>query len=344
VADGAVRAIRERKSTYSVFEGIPELRRAIAQKLREDNGIDADPDTQIVMTVGASGGFATTINACLDPGDGVVLFEPYYGYHLNALLVAGLVPQFVTTRPPAFAFDPAALEAALTPATRAVVVCTPGNPSGKMWTRPELMALAEIARRRDLIVITDEVYEYIRYDARPHVSPASLPELSDRTVTIMGLSKTFSITGWRLGYTVADPETTRAIGLVNDLYYVCAPTPLQHGAAAGFTAPKSYFTDLGSSFQRKRDLTVAALRAAGFAPFVPEGAYYILADFTTLGWPDARTAALQLLERTGVAAVPGTAFYRGDPGDRLLRFCFAKEDAILTEACRRLGTVSGPKP
>jgi aminotransferase len=205
-----------------------------------------------------------------------------------------------------------------------------------MWTVDELRALARIARQRDLLVITDEVYEYIRYDSRPHVSPASLPELADRTVTITSLSKTFSITGWRLGYTVADPDTSRAIGLVNDLYYVCAPTPLQHGAAAGFAAPKSYFSELGSSFQRKRDLTVEALRAAGFAPFVPEGAYYILADFSALGWPDARTAAMQLLERTGVASVPGTAFYRGEPGDRLLRFCFAKEDPILEEACRRL--------
>jgi len=188
-------------------------------------------------------------------------------------------------------------------------------------------------------VITDEIYEYIRYDGRPHVSPASIPGLRERTVSIMGLSKTFSITGWRLGYAVAPEEMTRAITLVNDLYFVCAPTPLQLGAAKGFDAPRSYFDELQSGYQRKRDLICAALQRGGLPPVVPEGAYYVLADCARLGFPTSRAAAMHLLETTGVASVPGSAFYRGAEGERLLRFCFAKDDGVLEEACRRIAAL-----
>src|SRR3954462_13358428 len=259
VRDGAIAAIRENRSTYSLAEGAAELRQAIARKLQRDNGLRADTATEICVTVGASGAYAAAIHALLDPGDGILLLEPYYGYHLNAALVAGLVPEFVTLRAPDFALDESALEAAITPRTRAVVVCTPSNPSGKMFTREELEILSRVARKHDLLVITDEIYEYIRYDGRAHVSPASIDGLADRTVTIMGLSKTFSITGWRLGYAVARPELARPIALVNDVYSVCAPTPLQLGAAAGFGAPASYFESLRSSYQKKRDMICEAL-------------------------------------------------------------------------------------
>jgi aminotransferase len=334
VRDGAIAAIRENRSTYSFAEGTLELRQAIARKLQRDNGLQADPLTEICVTVGASGAFACAINALLDPGDGILLFEPYYGYHLNAAVVAGLTPEFLALEPPDFTLSEASLEAALTPRTRAIVVCTPGNPSGKMYTRAELQALARVAEKRDLLVITDEIYEYIRYDGREHVSPALFAR--DRTVSIMGLSKTFSITGWRLGYSVAPEAMTRAITLVNDLYYVCAPTPLQLGAAAGFAAPRSYFDELQSGYQRKRDLLCSALRAARLTPVVPEGAYYVLADCTALGQSTSRDAAMHLLEKTRVASIPGSAFYRGQTGERLLRFCFAKDDDVLEEACRRL--------
>ena len=336
VREGAIRAIRENKSTYSFAEGTRELREAIAGKLSRDNGLQADPSSEICVTVGASGAYSCAIHALLDPGDGILLFEPYYGYHLNAAIVAGLTPQFVTLRAPGFALDEAALEAALTPATRAMVVCTPGNPSGKMFSKAELAVLARVAQKHDLLVITDEIYEYIRYDGRPHVSPASIAGLRERTVTIMGLSKTFSITGWRLGYAVGPEELIRAITLVNDLDYVCAPTPLQLGAAAGFDAPQSYFDELQSGYQRKRDRICEALHAAHLEPIVPQGAYYVLADCARLGQPTARGAAMELLERTRVASVPGSAFYRGAAGEGLLRFCFAKDDAVLDEACRRL--------
>jgi len=336
VREGAIAAIRENRSTYSFAEGTIELRQAIARKLLQDNGLEADPLTQICVTVGASGAYTAAIHALLDPGDGILLLEPYYGYHLNAALVAGLVPRFATLTPPDFALREEALEAAVAPGTRAVVVCTPSNPSGKMFTREELGILARVAKRHDLLVITDEIYEYIRYDGRPHVSPASIDGLRERTVTIMGLSKTFSITGWRLGYAYAPAEMTRAITLVNDLYFVCAPTPLQLGAARGFAAPRSYFDELQSGYQRKRDAICSALRRAQLPPIVPQGSYYVLADCTRLGFPTSREAAMHLLESTRVASVPGSAFYRGAEGEKLLRFCFAKDDAVLEEACGRL--------
>ncbi len=336
VRDGAIQAIRENRSTYSFAEGTLELRKAISEKLLRDNGLQADPASEICVTVGASGAYAAAINALCDPGDGILLFEPYYGYHLNAALVAGLVPQFVTLSPPDFTLREEALRAAITPKTRAVVVCTPSNPSGKMFSREELSALARVAKDQDLLVITDEIYEYIRYDGRAHVSPASVGGLRDRTVSIMGLSKTFSITGWRLGYAVAPAELTRAITLVNDLYYVCAPTPLQLGAAAGFAAPRSYFDELQSGYQRKRDALCSALAAAGLPPIVPQGAYYVLADCSRLGLSTSRAAAMHVLETARVASVPGSAFYRGAEGEKLLRFCFAKDDEVLAEACGRL--------
>jgi aminotransferase len=336
VRDGAIEAIRAGHSSYSFAEGIEPLRRAIAEKLERDNGIRANPKNEIVVTAGSSGAYASALFALLDPGDGILLFEPYYGYHLNTALVAGLEPQFVTLAAPEFRLDEARLRAALRPNTRAIVVCSPSNPSGRMFDVDELRLLDRIARERDLWVITDEIYEYIRYDGREHISPATVGSLSERTVTIMGLSKTFSITGWRLGYAVAREEVARRIALVHDLFFICAPTPLQHGVAAGFAAPKSYFDDLQARFARKREWTCDALFEAGLEPIEPEGAYYVLADVTGLGYDTSREAALSILERTQVAVIPGTSFYQGDDGERFVRVCYAKEDDVLQEACRRL--------
>ena len=342
VRDGAIEAIRAGHSTYSFAEGIEPLRRAIAIKLERDNGLRADPATEIVVTAGSSGAYASALFALLDPGDGIVLFEPYYGYHLNTALVAGLEPQFVTLDAPRFRIDEARLRAAVRPNTRAIVLCSPSNPSGHMLDEEELRSVERIAREHDLWVITDEIYEYIRYDGRPHLSPAAIGSLAERTVTIMGLSKTFSITGWRLGYAVAREDVARAIALVHDLFFICAPTPLQHGVAAGFAAPKSYFDSLQSEFARKREWTCAALERAGLQPIVPEGAYYVLADVSRLGHETSRDAALAILERTKVATVPGTSFFQ-DPnlGERFVRVCYAKEDPVLQQACERLAALRG---
>lgn len=335
VAAAAVEAIRAGKSLYSYAEGTADLRQAIARKLERKNGITADPLEEIVVTVGASGAFTATLHGLLDPGDGLLVFEPFYGYHVGCARVAGLDVQVAELSAPDFAVDEAALEAAVRPNTRAVVVCTPANPSGKMWTLSELEALERIAERHDLLVITDEIYEDITY-GREHVSPASVGGLGKRTVTILGLSKTFSITGWRLGYAVARPELARPIKLVSDLFYVCAPTPLQHGVAAGFELPESFYDELRAGYARKREVLCAALDAAGLTPIVPEGAYYVLADAGRLERPTSREAAMELLERVGVAAVPGAAFFGPGRGEGLLRFCYASELEVIEEAARRL--------
>ncbi|MEU8824625.1 aminotransferase class I/II-fold pyridoxal phosphate-dependent enzyme [Streptomyces sp. NPDC048636] len=336
VAEAAKAAIDAARSVYSYPEGDVALREAIAAKLARDNGIQARPDTEIVVTVGATGAYTAAINALLDPGDGILLMEPYYGYHLNAAVVAGLEPHCLTLEPPGFTVTEDALRAALRPHTRALVVCTPANPSGKMFGRAELEAIARVAHERDLLVITDEIYEYIRFDGRPHLSPCTVGGLWPRTVTIMGLSKTFSITGWRMGYAVAPAPLARAITLVNDLYYVCAPTPLQHGVTAGFALPADYFAGLATDYRRKRERLCGALTAAGTRPIVPQGAYYVLADVSDWGFATAREAATELVERGKVASVPGGAFYRGAAGDQLLRFCFAKDDDVLDTACERI--------
>jgi aminotransferase len=336
VAEAAKAAIDANKSTYTYPEGDLALRLAISAKLARDNGIQAQADSEIVVTLGATGAYAAAINALLNPGDGILLMEPYYGYHLNCAVVAGLEPQFLTLAPPEFALTERALRAAVRPNTRAIVVCTPANPSGKMFDRAELEAIARVAHERDLLVITDEIYEYIRYDGRPHISPATVGGLWPRSVTIMGLSKTFSITGWRMGYAVAPEPLARAMTLVNDLYYICAANPLQHGVTAGFGLPAGYFAGLASDYQRKRDQLCGALTATGMEPIVPEGAYYVLADISGWGFASAREAAMALLERGKVASVPGSAFYRGATGEGLLRFCFAKDDDVLDEACRRI--------
>ncbi len=336
VASGAKAAIDGGHSIYTYPEGLPELRTAIAEKLARDNGITADPESEIVVTVGASGAFVCACTALLDPGDGILIMEPYYGYHLNTAIVCGLEPQFITLRPPEFTLTEDAVRAAVRPNTRAIVVCTPSNPSGKMYSEAELEAIARVAHEHDLLVITDEIYEYIVHDGRRHISPATVGGLAERSVTIMGLSKTFSITGWRIGYCIAPAAMAQAITLVSDLFYICAPAPLQHGVAAGFGAPKSFFDALATDYQRKRDKFCDALDAAGLTPIIPQGAYYVLVDNSVLGKATALEAAMTLLERVKVASIPGTAFYRGDTGESLLRFCFAKEDDVLDEACRRI--------
>lgn len=336
VAAAAKAAIDAQKSIYSYAEGILELRQAIAEKLARDNHLSADPHTEIMVTSGSTGAFTAVMMGLLDPGDGLLLMEPYYGYHLSCALVSGIEPHYLTLEPPEFTLTEEALRASIRPNTRAVMVCTPSNPCGKMFSRAELEILDRVAAERDLLVITDEIYEYIRYDGREHISPATVGSLGERTVSIMGLSKTFSITGWRLGYAVAPAAMTQAMTLVHDLYYICAPTPLQHGVTAGFSLPMSYFEDLQAKYRAKRDMLADALSDAGLTPIVPQGAYYMLADVSSLGFATAKEAAMHVLEQARVAAIAGSAFYRGETGEGLLRFCYAKDDDDLAEACRRL--------
>jgi aminotransferase len=336
VAAGAIEAIKRGDAVYSYPEGILPLREAIAGKLRRENQIEADPMSEIVVTSGASGAYTAAIHALLDPGDGILMFEPYYGYHRNAAAVAGLIPQFVSLEGPGYEVTLDALRAGIQENTRAVVVCTPANPSGKMWSVAELELLAQVARENDLIVITDEIYESITYGEAEHISPATVSDLRERSVTIMGLSKTFSITGWRLGYAVTKPEWAQAMTIVHDLFYICAPTPLQHGVTAGFSMPDSFYTEMRAQYARKREVLCEALSAAGLDPTWPQGAYYVLADMSKLGKETALEASMELLKRTGVASVPGSAFYRGDKGESSARFCFALSEDLVSRAATSL--------
>ncbi len=341
VLEAAARAVRsDDVSTYSKFEGVDPIREVIAEKYRWYNGLTVDPDQHVVTTIGATGAFNCVVQALFDPGDELIIFEPYYGYHLNTMKVGGLAPKFVTLEPPDWQITREMLDAALTEQTRGLILCTPTNPSGKVVSREELQIIADFCIDNDLLAVTDEIYEFIVYDDVEHISLATLDGMWERTVTMSGFSKTFSITGWRLGFIAAHEEFAGSIGLVNDLFYVCAPTPLQHGVAEGMhELPRDYYAEMARDYQKKRDLFCGALTEAGLEPFVPDGAYYVLADITPLGCDDDRAAAMRILEEVGVASVPGSSFFVSDVGKTLTRFCYAKRWPVLEEACERLSSL-----
>ena len=337
VRRAAQAAVEAGVNTYTRSDGLPELRAALAAKMKRDSGLSYDPEGEIVVTSGATGAFYVAAQALLEAGDEVVLFEPYYGYHRNTLEALGAVPVYVPLGARDFAVDFAALERALGPRTRALVVNTPGNPSGKVFSKQELARLGDIVRARDLWLFTDEVYEHFVFDGRKHVSPAALPGLRERTITMNALSKTFAITGWRIGWVAAPRALAEAFAHLHDLVYVCAPAPLQAACAAGLgKLDPEYYAAIGAEYQRKRDQLCDALAGAGLAPRVPEGSYFALADLSRFPGRNGDERALALLERSGVACVPGTAFWHGAEGDAVGRFCFGKTDADLAEACRRL--------
>jgi len=340
VRRAAGEAIEAGANTYTRSDGIPELRAALAAKLRRDNQLDYDPNAEIVVTSGATGAFYVAAQALLEPADEVVLFEPYYGYHRNTLEALGVRPVYVPLAGREFALDLPALESRLGPRTRALVINTPGNPSGKVWSRAELEAVGALARERDLWLFTDEVYEHFVFDGARHLSPASLPGLRERTITMNALSKTFAITGWRIGWVAAPAPLCEAFAHLHDLVYVCAPAPLQHACATGLTKlDPEYYAAIGPEYQRKRDQLCAALADAGLPPNAPRGSYFALADLSRLPGDTGDARALELLRRSGVACVPGTAFWRDGDAHRLGRFCFGKTDADLDEACRRLRNI-----
>lgn len=340
VRHAATKAIEAGFNQYTRLDGISALRSAIARKLDRQNGITADPETEILVTSGVTGGFDSACRALLNPGDEVILFEPYYGYHYATLVGQHYQPRLVSLDPPDYRFVADRLAAAITPKTRGIVVNTPANPSGKIFTHAELEQIAAIANRYDLYLFTDEIYEHFVYDGQRHVSPASLPGIADRAITISGFSKVFSITGWRVGFLHASARWIPAISYFHDLTYVCAPAPFQHGATAGLEElPASFYTELAEDYHRKREMICDALRAAGLEPSVPAGAYYVLANASNVPGRDSIEKAMNLLRLTGVASVPGEAFFQEGRGDQLLRFCFAKTDGDLANACERLGTL-----
>jgi aminotransferase len=330
-------AIEAGYNQYTRADGIGRLREVISRKLLLQNGITADPETEILVTSGVTGGFDSACRALLNPGDEVILFEPYYGYHYATLVGQYLKPVLVSLDPPDYPLVTDRLAAAITSKTRAIVVNTPANPSGKLFSRAELEAIAAVAQHHDLFIFTDEIYEHFVYDGQKHISPGSLPGVGERTITISGFSKVFSITGWRVGFVRASARWTPSINYFHDLTYVCAPSALQHGAAAGLEQlPPSFYTGLIHEYQGKREMICSALRESGMEPSVPAGAYYVLADASVIPGEGSVAKAMKLLDLTGVASVPGEAFFQGGRGERLLRFCFAKTETDLAEACERL--------
>jgi aminotransferase len=337
VAEGAIRAIREGHNIYTRMDGIARLRQAIAGQVQQLRGLQYDAEREVVVTSGVTGAYHAAAMALFNQDDEVLLFEPMYGYHANTLLSMRVKPVIVPMEAPAWKLDLAAVRAAITPRTRAMLINTPANPSGKVFPRAELEGLAALAQEFDLFVLTDEIYEHFVYGDAKHVSPAELPGMRERTIVMSGYSKTFAVTGWRVGYLVADAKWTAAIGYFHDLTYVCAPAPLQHGVADGIEQlPESYYRGLARDHLAKRDLLLAALKDAGMQPQAPDGAYYILAEATGIAGATAAEKARTLLRETGVAAVAGSAFFGSGRGEDLLRFCYSKQDAALEEACQRL--------
>ena len=336
VKRAAAEAIHLDQATYTNLRGIIELRRAIAEKMQRFNGIACDPETEVVVSVGSAGAFACAVMSVLNPGDEAVLFSPYYSYHVHLLELCGAKVRYVDMSPPDWSFDAAALESAMSDRTRMIVVNTPSNPTGKVFSEQELRLIAETAARRNAWIVTDEIYEYITY-GKAHVSVGSIPEARDRTITISGASKTYAVTGWRIGYAVGPARVMEKMAVVNDALYICAPAPLQAGIVAGLSLPDSYYAEMRADYLRKRDMLAETLRGIGFTPFLPDGSYYMLASFEPGRWRDATHSAESILESVGVATVPGSAFYRRpEEGMRQLRFCYAKKLEDLEEACRRL--------
>ena len=337
VIEAAHKAMVDGTNTYTRYDGLRELREAVAFKLFRDQGLSVDPETQVTISAGSTGAFYCACLALLEPNDEVVLFQPFYGYHVNTLQLVGAMPAFVQMQAPDWTFTREDLERVITPRTRAIMVCTPGNPSGKIFSREELQIISEFAEKHDLFVFTDEIYEYFVYGNRPHISPATIPGLSERSIMIGGYSKTFSITGWRIGYSVSSPRWAQMIGYMNDLVYVCAPAPLQIGVAEGIRLlPPAYYQDLAREYLAKRDRLCTVLHQVGLTPSIPAGAYYVLADITRLGGANGKDAAMQLLQRTGVASVPGESFFADRTQDQFVRFCFAKSADEIEQACQRL--------
>ena len=329
----ACQAIRADINQYAVTWGAPSLRRAIAERTSAYNRIPTDADREVTVCCGATEAMIASLLAVVDPGDEVILFEPFYENYGPDCVLSGAVPRIVRLYAPDWSLDEAELRAAFGPQTRALILNTPHNPTGKVFTRAELELIASLAQEHDCLVITDEIYEYILYDGAEHISIASLPGMAERTITISGLSKTWSATGWRIGWCVAPPDLTAAIRKVHDFLTVGAPAPLQEAAAQALAFGDEYFVDLARDYSARRDLLLPVLEEVGFRIFQPQGAYYVMADIASVTTLDDVAFARELVSAGGVACVPGSSFFeRPEDGASLVRFCFSKRTETLARA------------
>ncbi len=335
----AASAIMGDYNQYSITWGAKDLRDEISRKAREYNHIEADPDSEVTITCGSTEAMMAAMLALINEGDEVVVFEPFYENYGPDAAVSGAVPRFVHLNDDN-SIDEEMLASAFNKKTRALILNTPNNPSGKVFGKDELKLIADLCVDYDVIAVTDEIYEYILYDNKKHISIGSFDEMTGRTITISGFSKTYSVTGWRIGYALADKKLTSALRKVHDFLTVGAPAPLQHACVTALRFPDSYYEELASMYDRKRKLLYNALIKAGFKCSLPEGAYYILADIPEGTGMDDTAFARYMVGEIGVAAVPGSSFYRSEAGKHKLRFTFSKKDETLQEAARRLEGLS----
>jgi aminotransferase len=340
--EAACAAIRGDVNQYAITWGAKSLRDALAAKYRRDNGMEADPETMLTVCCGATEAMISALMAVVNPGDEVVIFEPYYENYGPDAILSGATPRFVPLHEPDWHFDERELAAAFNDRTKAIVINPPNNPTGKVFTRADLEFIGSLCRKWDALAVTDEPYEYILFDGRKHVSIGSLDGMRDRTITVSALSKTFSITGWRLGWAVAPPAITGAVRKVHDFLTVGAPHPLQEAAARVLPLAEPILRDLSREYQERRDVFLAGLREAGMdSARSPEGAYYIMVDIAKYGRGDDSEFARWLVREIGVAGVPGSSFYSNPKDGRTkLRLCFPKKLETLREACRRLRQLS----
>jgi aminotransferase len=346
VKEAACAAIQADVNQYAVTWGTRSLREAIAREFGRRYGVTVVPDEQVTVCCGATEAMMATMMAIIDPGDEVIIFEPFYENYGPDAILSGATPRYVTLHEPSapqssWTFDPDELAAAFNDKTKAIILNTPNNPTGKVFTREELRTIAALCRKWDVIAISDEIYEHIIYDDWSHVPIASIEGMDDRTVTINSLSKTYSVTGWRVGWTISPPSLTGAIRKVHDFLTVGAAAPLQEAGVAALGVPEQYYADLAASYQRRRDMLLDILNRHHFTCYAPDGAYYIMTDIGEFGFPDDVAFARYLVKEVGVAAVPGSSFYRNAAmGRTKLRFCFCKRDETLIEADKRLAKLA----
>ncbi len=347
VKEAAIAAIRADVNQYAVTWGARPLREAVAREFTRRFGVPVAPDEQVTVCCGATEAMIATMMAIVDPGDEVIVFEPFYENYGPDAILSGATPRYVTLHEPDWTFDPDELAAAFNDRTKAIIINTPNNPTGKVFSRSELEAIAVLCRKWDAIAISDEIYEHIIYDGARHVPIASLEGMSDRTVTINGLSKTYSVTGWRVGWTISPPSLTGAIRKVHDFLTVGAAAPLQEAGAVALGLPDQYYVKMAAEYQRRRDKLLDILGRHHFHCYPPTGAYYIMTDIAAFldgaGRTDDVSFARYLVKDVGVAAVPGSSFYKdAAKGRTKLRFCFCKRDETLEEADRRLAALRIP--
>jgi aspartate/methionine/tyrosine aminotransferase len=341
LVEAAHRALDGDFHQYAITWGARNLREAIAAKFERFYGPRIDPERQVTVCCGSTEAMLSTLLAVLDPGDEIVIFEPFYENYGPGAIISGAKPVFVPLEPPDFSFDPERLARAFTPRTRAIVFNSPNNPTGKVFSLRELEVIAELCQRHDVIAVTDEIYEHMVYDGLRHIPIATLPGMADRTVTISGVSKSYSVTGWRIGYTISSPEMAVGIRRAHDFVTVGAPAPLQEAAVTALNLPDSYYDSLREAYQARRDLLRGPLDKAGFRTFEPQGAYYILTEcahfLERYDLADDTAFAMYLIKEVGVATVPGSSFYaHPELGRTKIRFCFPKTDDVLLDAGQRL--------